>query len=179
MKIEVNDTIWLDEFSYKDMENLTRYLNDRAIYDATLHIPHPYTLSDARDWIDHTKQEARDLPVPRNFAIRKSGELIGGVGYLKNVASPYSHLAEVDYWLAKEYWGKGYMTEIVRCFTKWVFTNLPVEKLTANVFSGNIASANVLTKNNFKEEGLLHHHIKKDGKFFDCRVFGLLKEEYK
>ena len=45
------------------------------------------------------------------------------------------------------------------------------------VFTGNPASARVLEKCGFVQEGYLRKHYLKDGKFIDARLFGLLREE--
>ncbi len=178
MKIKVNGLIWIDEFSYKDIEPLTQYLNDEEVYLSTLNIPHPYTTIDAREWIDFTKFETRELYFPRNFAIRLGEQLIGGIGYSKKDSPVFEHQAEIGYWLAREFWNRGYMTDTVAAMVKWLFAEQDFIKLTANVFDFNFASVQVLLKNGFKEEGLLRKHIKKDNVYFDCRAFGLLKEEY-
>ena len=177
MRIKVNDILSLDEFSYKDIEPLTKYLNEEDVYLSTLNIPHPYTTIDEREWIDFAKFETRELYFPRNFAIRLGDQLIGGIGYTKKESPAYEHQAEIGYWVAKEYWNKGYMSDAVGAMIKWLFADQKFIKLTANVFDFNFASVRVLIKNGFKEEGLLAKHIKKDNKYYDCKAFGLLKEE--
>ena len=48
-------------------------------------------------------------------------------------------------------------------------------KITAHVFTFNPASARVLEKCGFREEGLLRKHFLKDRKFIDVKLFALLK----
>ena len=46
-------------------------------------------------------------------------------------------------------------------------------KITAHVFSHNPASARVLEKCGFHEEGVLRKHYLMDGHFIDARLFAL------
>ncbi|MDP4822140.1 MAG: GNAT family N-acetyltransferase [Saprospiraceae bacterium] len=51
MKIAISPNLELSAFQPADAKELAVLANDRAIYDMTMDLPHPYTLSDARDWI--------------------------------------------------------------------------------------------------------------------------------
>jgi RimJ/RimL family protein N-acetyltransferase len=48
-------------------------------------------------------------------------------------------------------------------------------KITAHVFAHNRASARVLEKCGFQEEGFLRKHFVKDGEFLDARLFAMLR----
>ena len=48
-------------------------------------------------------------------------------------------------------------------------------KIIAHVFTHNPASARVLEKCGFQQEGFLRKHFLKDGQFIDARLFGLLR----
>jgi RimJ/RimL family protein N-acetyltransferase len=48
-------------------------------------------------------------------------------------------------------------------------------KITAHVFVHNHASARVLEKCGFEQEGLLRKHYLKDGKYLDARLYSLLR----
>ena len=50
-------------------------------------------------------------------------------------------------------------------------------KVTAHVFSHNLASARVLEKCGFQQEGFLRKHFLKDKQFIDARLFALLRGE--
>jgi RimJ/RimL family protein N-acetyltransferase len=55
------------------------------------------------------------------------------------------------------------------------FEEFGLVKITAHVFSHNPASARVLEKCGFQEEGFLRKHFRKDGQFIDARLFALLR----
>lgn len=110
-----------------------------------------------------------------NWAIRKEADkLIGGIG-LEGPGLDRSHRAEIGYWLAKPYWGQGIMTAVVKVVCKHSFESLGIGKITAHVFSFNNASARVLEKCGFEQEGYLKKHFVKNGRFIDAKSYGLLR----
>jgi RimJ/RimL family protein N-acetyltransferase len=175
MKIVVRDQVHLSEFQASDKDALVSHLNDRDIYDRTLRIPFPYTDADADEWLalvaKITQQQGRQV----HFAIRSADDsLIGGCGF-DGFQVGKSHRAEVGYWLARPFWGRGIMTVVVQRVCQHAFEELGLAKITAHVFSHNPASARVLEKCGFQQEGFLRKHFLKDGRFIDARLFGLLK----
>ena len=175
MRIVVNDEIHLSEVRSSDKEALIAHLNDRDIYDRTLRIPFPYTEKDADGWLDRIVKNTEQQGRPVNFAIRSADEsLVGGCGF-NGFQIGMSHLAEVGYWLAKSLWGRGIMTAVVERLCRLAFEELGLVKITAHVFPPNLASARVLEKCGFQQEGFLRQHFLKDGRFLDVRLFGRLK----
>jgi ribosomal-protein-alanine N-acetyltransferase len=100
--------------------------------------------------------------------------LIGGCG-LNDFEIGKSHRAEIGYWLAKGFWGRGIMTAVVQRLCRHAFEEFGLVKITAQVHSENMASARVLEKCGFQQEGFLRKHFLKDGKFIDARLFALLR----
>jgi ribosomal-protein-alanine N-acetyltransferase len=86
------------------------------------------------------------------------------------------HRAEIGYWLAKPYWGRGIMTAVVRSACEFVFAEFGLVKILAHVRADNAASAKVLEKCSFQQEGHLRMHCLKDGKYLNARLFGLVNE---
>ena len=112
MKIVVNDQVCLSEFRSSDKPALLQHLNDPDIYHRTLRIPFPYTDSSADEWHTLVAKVTEQQGRPVQWAIRSADDaLIGGCGF-DGFQAGKSHLAEVGYWLAKPYWGRGIMTAI-------------------------------------------------------------------
>ena len=175
MKIVVNERIHLSEPRPADQSALVEHLNDPDIYDRTLRIPFPYTDAAAEAWLllvaNSTKQQGR----PTQWAIRTADDaLIGACGFVGFEVGK-SHRAEVGYWLGKRYWGQGIMTTVVQWLCRHAFEELELVKLIAHVHAHNLASARVLEKCGFEQEGFLRKHFHKDGRFLDAKMFGLLR----
>ncbi len=175
MKLKINDSFYISDIIATDKPAYLEYLQEKQIYDQTLAIPFPYTEADADWWIDHNLEATRSQNNRSvNWALRRADDkLIGGVGFFGHKIGR-DHKAELGYWLAKPYWGKGLMTEAVRKVAAYAFSELELMRITANVFVFNQASARVLEKAGFKLEGLLRSHYKKDGKIFDGKLYSLL-----
>ena len=67
------------------------------------------------------------------------------------------------------------MTAVVQRVCRHAFEEFGLAKITAHVFPHNPASARVLEKCGFQQEGFLRKHFLKDGQFVDARLFGLLR----
>jgi RimJ/RimL family protein N-acetyltransferase len=99
--------------------------------------------------------------------------VIGGVGF-KDFTISKSHRAEIGYWLAKPYWGRGIMTAVVKKACEFAFSEWKLVKISAEVFAFNPGSARVLEKCGFEQEGYLKKQHKKDGQWIDVKLYALL-----
>jgi len=175
MKLTINAFIHLSEIRSSDKGAYVEHLNDKGIYDCTLRIPFPYSETDAEEWLALVEKSTKQHGQPVNWAIRNENDyLIGGIGF-DGLTLGKSHLAEIGYWLAKPYWGRGIMTAVVQQVCRHAFEEFGLAKITAHVFPHNRASARVLEKCGFREEGFLRRHFIKDGQFIDARLFALLR----
>ncbi|HEX8355704.1 MAG TPA: GNAT family N-acetyltransferase [Pyrinomonadaceae bacterium] len=175
--INVRDGVYLSSVRPTDKPALLEHFGTRDISETTLNIPYPYTESDADSWlhkrIAHSEGSGKEV----TFAVRDAGGMLIGVVGADSHRVGASHRAEIGYWLARQYWGRGLMTDAVRAYIGYAFGELRLLRLTAQVVEFNPGSARVLEKNGFKLEGRLRSHVRKGGKLFDVRFYGLLKEE--
>ncbi len=177
MRIVINDQAHLSEFRGSDKDALIEHLNDRDIYDRTLRIPFPYSAQDADEWLALVARITKQQGCPVHWVVRGAADaLIGSCGF-EGFQVGKSHRAEVGYWLAKPFWGRGIMTAVVQRLCQHAFEQFGLVKITAHVFPHNLASARVLGKCGFQEEGFLSKHFLKDGQFLDARLFALLRGE--
>ena len=176
MKISITERIHLSEILPSDQAACIEHFKEKEIYDLTLRIPYPYTEADFQAWLEIVEKATMQQGQPVHWAIRDEKEfLIGGCGFA-GLQIGKSHRAEIGYWLARPYWGQGIMTAIVRRLCEFAFAELGLVKIEAHVFAGNAASAKVLEKCGFQQEGYLRKHHLKDGKYLDARLFALVKE---
>ena len=102
---------------------------------------------------------------------------------MKTGADVYAHTGEVGYWMSQAYWGKGYMTEALGGFVRWVFENWNkngqrVTRICGNVFSSNVGSMRCFEKCGFAHEGVMKGHAEKHGVVMDVHIFGLTKLDW-
>jgi len=157
-----------------DEENLVKYANNINIACNLRDLfPSPYTPRDARTWIVFNK----DLMPALNLAILLEEELIGSVGIVLK-EDIHRKNAEIGYWIAEPFWGKGYATQAVRLMVEYTFQHYDVTRIYASTFDHNIASQRVLEKNGFRKEARLRKALFKNGRYADEMILALLKEDY-
>ena len=178
LKITVRAGAHLSAIQQTDKPALLEHLHSKDVYNSTLNIPHPYTDADADWWIHERIDHAKRLGQEVSLAIRDDEAKLIGIVSADSLELGTTHRAEIGYWLARNYWGRGIMTDAVRAYVRYAFDELHLLRLTAHVFESNVGSARVLEKNGFKLEGRLRKHISKDGQLLDGRFYGLLKEDF-
>ncbi len=85
--------------------------------------------------------------------------------------------ARIGHWLAKPYGNQGLMTDAVRRFVDPALAKLQDTRLTTEVFARSGASARVLHKEEFVQEGRLRRPRNNGGKRLDVLYFGLLNAD--
>jgi len=102
--------------------------------------------------------------------------LIGTCGF--NYWNRENSRAEIGYDLAQSFWGRGLMVEALRPMLGFGFEQMGLNRIEADVTVGNEASARVLDKLGFREEGLLRQRGYWKGAYHDLRFFGLLRADW-
>ena len=109
---------------------------------------------------------------------RLSNDVIGWCGYHTWYID--HDRAEIGYVLTNEnYKRKGIMSEAIKPIIKYGFHQMKLNRIEALVSPNNIASLNIIKKQNFVQEGYLKQHYKINNKLEDSLFFALLKSEYK
>lgn len=132
--------------------------------------PHPYSIDDA-----HMYLSGAVVPLQHVLAIVINGEACGSIG-VQPGAGERSHSAELGYWLGRAHWGRGHMTRIVATVAPWAMQRLRLYRLQATVFHDNPASARVLQKNGFLEEGVLRNAVFRFGRISHLRLFATTRD---
>lgn len=119
-------------------------------------------------WRTHTSLEhsrfilRHVLMVEHTFAIvlKESNEVIGNIAFSPMRASNFArneNEGEVGFWLGKQYWNHGYMSEALKAILDYSFKNLNINLVWAGYFENNFASKSVQEKCGFK-----FHHVIED-----------------
>jgi RimJ/RimL family protein N-acetyltransferase len=146
-----------------DAEPLARHADNRKIWlnlrDA---FPHPYTTQDAREFIRSVRNRAPET----TFAIDVDGDAIGSVGFvLRHDVERVS--AEIGYWLAEPFWGRGIATDALAATTDHAIATYQLTRVYALPFAWNVASCRVLEKVGYQLEARLRRSAIKNGVITD------------
>lgn len=158
-----------------DAKDLAAALSNVKIQDNLRDgLPYPYTEQDGIDYI--SAMLSADENDTFAFAITVEGKVIGSIGVFRQ-GNIHRQTAEVGYYIAEEYWGKGIMTEAIKQTCKYVFDNSDIIRIYAEPFAYNVASCRVLEKAGFQYEGTLRKNAVKNDKVIDMKMYSLLRTE--
>lgn len=166
-------TFLLREWKLSDAQNLASAINNKNVLDNLRDgIPYPYAEQDGKDFI--TAMLSADKNSTFAFAIEIEGKVVGSIAVFRQ-NNIHFRTAELGYYLAEEYWGKGIMTEAVKQVCKYVFDNSDIIRIYAEPFAHNIGSCRVLEKAGFQFEGLLRANAVKNGAIIDMKMYALIQ----
>ena len=159
-----------------DAPDVARYANnDRIAQNLRNIFPYPYTLADAESFVDSCLGADGSCQLFR--AIEVEGRAAGSIALCRG-GDVYTLAAELGYWLAEDYWGRGIMTQAVRQICEEGFELWDdLVRVYAEPFAHNTASRRVLEKAGFTLEGVLRRSVFKRNEVHDSCMYALLWEE--
>ena len=141
------------KWELSDAKDLAVALSNKKVQDNLRDgLPYPYTEQDGKEFI--SAMLSADESETFAFAITVDNMVIGSIGIFRQ-GNIHRQTAELGYYIAEEYWGKGIMTEAVKQICEYVFANSDIIRIYAEPFAYNIASCRVLEKVGFQYEGCL------------------------
>ena len=158
-----------------DAKDIAVALSNKKIQDNLRDgLPYPYTEQDGIDFISSMLSANEDETFA--FAITLDDKAIGSIAVFRQ-QNIHRQTAEMGYYIAEEYWGKGIMTDAVKQICEYVFKNSDILRIYAEPFAYNAGSCRVLEKAGFQYEGTLRNNAVKNGKVIDMKMYSLLREE--
>lgn len=112
----------------------------------------------------------------RRFIIENDSERIGVVE-LVEIDFIHSN-CEIQIIVDEGYGGKGYASQAFKMAIDYAFLVLNLHKIYLFVDVTNEKAVHIYQKQNFKIEGTLQEHFYTRGKYNDCHVMGLLKDDW-
>ena len=163
--------ICLRPFQSSDVPALQRAANNRKIADSLRDsFPYPYTLQQAEEYISALK----DRNPQTDFVIEADGAFAGRIAVdLKD--DIYRTTAEIGYWIAEPYWGKGIASEAIGQMTAYVKQHFNRPRLFAVCFESNTGSRKALERNGFRLEAIRQKAVIKNGVIMNDCVYVLIR----
>ena len=140
----------------------------------------PNSEEETREFINRSIANAEKNPI-KNYeyavVIKETDTLIGGCGI-----SPSGDQAMLGWCLHRDYWQKGYCTELGKALLQFGFEELDLRRIIAFCHAENIGSYRVMEKIGMRREGLFYedHSPKKMSaeKYGDKLLYAILKDEW-
>lgn len=162
-------------WTISDIDNLVKYANNRNVAkNLTDKFPFPYTESHGRAFIERASQQD---PI-QVFAIDIDGEATGSIG-IHPQDDIHRRNAELGYWLAEPFWGKGIVSDAIKQALDFAFSTYDIDRVFARPFGTNIPSQRVLEKNNFTLEAKFENVLIKNGKLLDELIYGYRRKDWR
>ena len=194
----INNTI-LREVSFMEAkkENKKSFETDRLIirpsiwadcklfgeWESTPEVREFFSMEDGRDYnevlFDYIQFQGDDTKEQYTIVLKESAAAIGRI-YLSRIDR---HADSLD--ITRIYIGdpalrnKGYGREAIMAILEYSFSDLNMERVTIDHFSANEAARHLYRKIGFKDEGVMRHSAKKNGKYYDLCLMSMLRSEYK
>lgn len=157
----------------EDAEDLAAALNNENVLNNLRDgLPFPYTAEDGREYIK--AMLAADRNEVFAFAVEYCGKAVGSIGIFRQ-GNIHFKTAELGYYIAEEFWGRGIATAAVKAACAHVFENSDIIRIYAEPFARNKASCRVLEKAGFVCEGTLKNNAVKCGKTEDMKMYALVR----
>lgn len=169
----------LREFNQGDLSSLIKYYSDESSmehYDIDPVTTEEYGLYMLNMFIDRFRN---NTGIRWAIELNETKEVIGDIGF--NEYDGWNQKSDIGYFIRKDYWRKGLISEAVSPVIEWAFKKLDIlelNRIEAETTLTNTPSINLLKKFNFKEEGILRKSRNFRNKIIDIRMFSLLKEDY-
>lgn len=179
MEESVLDTrrLCLRPLSSSDIESIQKTASHREIADTMISLPHPYPQGEAERYFERQQLE-KEADRAYVFSIRlKEDDSFAGVIELRAIEREHSQ-GELSFWLAREVWGQGYMSEAVRAAVEYGFEVLKLNRLYAYHMLRNPATGRLLKTCGFEREGLLRQRVIKWGNYEDVALCAILREDW-
>lgn len=158
-----------------DLERAYKWMNDPEVRRYVA-MRYPVARVDEQAWL-------RDRP-PNSFAggVRlaidtKEGVHIGNLD-LREVR-PEDRSASLGIVIGeKEYWSNGHGTDALTTLLRFAFYEMNLHRVSLHTFEFNERGQACYRKCGFVEEGRLREHYYAEGRYWDCLVMAVLREEF-
>jgi len=172
MKLETKRLILRNPVQ-KDAKDIAEGLSPLGVRRYIPKVPHPYTLTDAKSFVKNSKGKQKFV-----IELKESGKVVGGTSIHK---IDYAlKKAGVGYWLSKNYWRKGLVSEAIREVLRFAFEDLHLERIILTCNKDNKGSVAIAKKFGFKlKETIKNGHCPNaTGKISDKLIYVLLKKDF-
>jgi len=162
------------EWKIEDAPDLVSAINNKKVLDNLRDgIPYPYTEQDAAEYISAMLNAEKGSQYA--FAITYEEKAIGSIGAFRK-ENVHRLTAEMGYYIAEPYWGKGIATEAIKQMSDYIFNNTDIVRIFAMPYACNAASCRVLEKAGYQLEGIMRRNAIKNGQMMDMKMYAAIIE---
>ncbi len=167
------------EWELKDKEDLYEYASDPVV-TKYLTFPTYTSMQNAIDRINYLNEKYQTDSLVQDYAIQlKSEDKVIGAISVVNYSAEAEGIAEIGYCQNQKYFGRGFMTEALKGYIKYLFENNLAKRIQAKHDVENIKSGNVMKRGGMTFEGIRRKAGKNNlHNRHDLACYSILLEEY-
>ena len=175
--LKIRNDVELRAFAEQNAEGLYAVVKENyAHLRPFLHWVTPdYSSASALEFIRRT-EKADAEKASRTFGIFCGEKIVGVIGFVN--FGWESRSTEIGYWIAKNYEGKGIVTDSCKVLVGCAFRELELNRVEIRCATENERSRAIPERLDFKLEGVLRQALWRHTRFFDMAIYSLLAEEY-
>jgi [ribosomal protein S5]-alanine N-acetyltransferase len=137
-------------------------------------------IEETRAWL-HGQPEQIESGASMLWTIEHGGMPIGHVSLHRITWARFAvrfDRAELGYWIARPFWGKGLMTEAAMLATRWAFETLGLHKVRVMCFEDNVGSRRVIEKVGYRFLCRSEEDVWRDGRWYAHLEYELTAGEW-
>ena len=166
----------LRKLTMRDAQDIYRYSRDPEVARHVLWDAHR-SIGDSRAYLRFMLRRYRGHePASWGIEYLENGRIIGTIGFMW--VQEDNAAAEVGYSLAREYWGRGIMTEALGAVLEYGFDHMNLNRIEAQHETTNPASGAVMRKCGMQHEGTLRSRLFNKGRYVDVELYAILKRDF-
>lgn len=174
MNILDTERLILRGWQLEDLDDLYEYAKNPNVGPAAGWKPHSNKVVSLELLESYIEKDDRWAIV-----LKENKKVIGSLRIHPDENRGKYYAKSINYDLSPKFWGKGYMTEAVKCVVKYAFEEMHIDLLSVFHYPRNISSKRVIEKSGFQYEITLKQTSKRyDGQVFDVVCYSILKSDY-
>ncbi len=168
--------IAIKPMEWEDIEVLQKwYLDQEVMYWASA--ANPDNIYSKYDLEEGYQKESKSFTSRRFIIETREGEKIGTISYRSMNAQVRS--TNIGMLIGeKDYWEKGYGTDILQTFLRYLFDQWNMNRVELSTWDDNQRAIKLYQKCGFQIEGRLREAFFVHGKYRDKIVMGILRKDY-
>ena len=166
----------LRKLNMRDAQDIYRYSRDPEVARHVLWEAHR-SIGDSRAYLRYMLRRYRSHePASWGIELIETGRIIGTIGFMW--VQEDNAAAEVGYSLARDCWGRGFMTEALRAVIQYGFDHMSLNRIEAQHETTNPASGAVMRKCHMQHEGTLRSRLYNKGRYVDVELYAILRRDF-
>jgi RimJ/RimL family protein N-acetyltransferase len=173
----ISETVRLRAIERQDLPLFVAWLNDPEVRQHLL-VNIPLSQAQEDGWFDRMlARPLEEQPLGIEVRTPEGWRLVGNCSFFD--LDWRNRCCEIGIFIGdKEYWGRGYGTQVMQLMLKYGFNTLNLNRVYLRVYESNPRGIKCYEKAGFRHEGRLRQAIFQDGRYIDLLMMSVIRSEW-